>query len=1222
MADIPKLTVFISSPGDVYEERTLAQRAVDRLQSEYAGRAILEPIFWEHEPLAATANFQEQIAQPSSADVMISILWSRLGTRLPKNFTREDGSRYDSGTEYEFEDAVTSFRETGKPHLLVYRKTATPSVSLDDEAALMDRIDQKKKLDGFITRWFHDTEDGSLTAAFHPFESPSEFEQLLEHHMHRLIDRLLPSTGATEGVAKAVWRQGSPFRGLQTFDYEHAPIFFGRTRAIADVLQALRGQADDGRAFVLILGMSGGGKSSLARAGVMPMLTQPGVIEGVGLWRRAVFRPSDVRGNIFLGLATALLRDHGLQLSDTTPDELADVLKASPKAAITMIKAALAADAAEHAAESFGKKAPEARLALLIDQMEEIFTQDWVSDVDRETFIATLDVLARSGRVWILATLRSDLYPRCAKLPTLVTLKEGAGQYDLMPPTATEIGQMVRLPTRAAALRFEEDPATNERLDDMLRDAAAVRPELLPLLEFTLEEIYQRRTEDGILTIEAYRELGGVEGSLARRAEAVFKELGPAVQDALPRVLDALVHVRREERDTIGRRRASSDDFDTDEARALLDAFVSARLFVTELDDHGKASVLVTHEALLWHWPRVSEWVEQNRENLRVHRRLMNAAERWIREERSPDLLLPAGKPLEEARVLIDEEIKLTNFEQAFLDASIARAKRTQRLKAGVVALLAVLAVVASGAAVVANQQRQLANSERTRAEAEAETANRTSEFLVGLFEVSDPSEARGNTVTAREILDAGSRRVESELSDQPEIQAKLMDTMGQVYTSLGLFDRAQPLLEQALERRRASYGERHADVAETLGHMGRTLSYAADFDQAEASYREALAIQRELLEPDDPAIADSLSGLAYVLTEKGEFDEAGGLLEEALGIRRQAYGERHQAIAQNLADLGLNRFDQGDYDAALKLTAESLSMYRALLGSEPHPDVADVINNEAMVKYATGDYAAAEASFRESLEVSRALYGERHPAIATSMNNIAFTLHDQEEFAKAEAMYLDVLVMQRSLLGDEHPDVALALNNLSTVQRDRGDLDGAIVSSRESLDIYRRIHGAQHPDVARGLSNLALLEQEKGDLEAAEQELREALAMREGLLETGHPDIAKSQAALAGVLVESGQYEEGLANASAARETFADALGTDHWRTAAAGSAEGAALTGLGRYEEAETLLLANYAVLEADPAVREIHVQAVLARLEQLYRAWGREAEARRYAALLNES
>src|SRR5690606_31519989 len=181
-------------------------------------------------------------------------------------------------------------------------------------------------------------------------------------------------------------------------------------------------------------GMSGGGKSSLARAGVLPMLTQPGVIEGVGRWRRAVFRPSDVRAALFFGLATAMLREPGPPLEDTSAEEFAEVLRSSPAAAVTLIKTALARDAAEQSARTADRRPPETRLALVIDQMEEIFTQDWVTAPDREKFIDTVDVLARCGRIWIVATFRADMYPRCASLPKLVTLKDGSGQYDLMPP--------------------------------------------------------------------------------------------------------------------------------------------------------------------------------------------------------------------------------------------------------------------------------------------------------------------------------------------------------------------------------------------------------------------------------------------------------------------------------------------------------------------------------------------------------------------------------------------------------------------------------------------------------------------------------------------------------------------------------------------------------------------------------------------------------------------
>ena len=1218
MAEINTIRIFISSPGDVFEERTLAQRVIERVQAEFTGRAVLEPIFWEHEPLLATDTFQTQISMPSEADVMIAILWSRLGTRLPKDFTRKDGSRYQSGTEFEFEDAVEGFRTHGKPQLLVYRKTAKASVQLDDEVALMDRIDQKRKLDAFIENWFHHTEDGSLKAAFHPFESPSEFEQVLERHLRKIVQRALPETGRRNDVTAAVWKKGSPFRGLQSFHYEHAPIFFGRTKAIGDVLELLRRQAAAGRAFVLILGMSGGGKSSLARAGVLPMLTQPGVIEGVGHWRRAVFRPSDVRGNLFVGLATAILREPGLRLEGTSAEELADVLRTSPAAAVTIIKTALAQCAAGQAANTPDKRPPETRLALVVDQMEEIFTQDWVTAEERERLIDTVDQLARSGRVWVVATFRADMYPRCASLPRLVELKEGAGQYDLMPPTATEIGQMVRLPTRAAGLRFEEDFATNERLDDMLRDAAAARPELLPLLQFTLEELYQRRREDGTLTLEAYRELGGVEGSLARRAETVFEKLPREVQAALPRVLDALIHVRREGQEAIGRRRARQTDFETITARDLINAFIEARLFVTELDDDGQASVMVTHEALLWHWPRVKEWIEQNRENLRVHSRVNAAAELWIRENRSPDLLLPPGKPLEEGKVLLESQSTLTSYELAFIEASLAAARKRQYIRHAMVSALGLLALLASLAALFATQQREIADAQRARAQVEAVTAQRTTDFVVGLFEVSDPSESRGKEVTAGEILQAGAARIDRELNDEPEIRARLQETLGKVYLSLGALSDAEPILSQALETRRGLPAPAPGDIASSLHHLGHALALRAKLDEAEKLLSEALDIRRKEYGQSHPAVAESLHWLGYVKGQQGDAVAAEPMLRQAIEMRRATLGQVHLDVAQSLQELGMNQFDQGGFEKAEALLRESLAMRRQLLGTEPHPAVATSLNNLALVVFTRGENAQAGQLFREALEMKQALLPKANNEIAISMNNLAVVLRRSGELKAAEDMFRQALEIQEQVLGSDHTEVATTINNLASLLTAMNRNSEAIELERRALEICRQQHARDHPQTATVLMNLGQWLGEAAAVEEAEALLREAVEMRERLHEADHPNLVMTRIALGNYLADNGRFEEGCALGSNSVTLLSDAFGDGNWRVSVARGLVGACLLAEGRRDEAEAQLLQSLAGLESE-AANLAYKRQTLRRLVSLYEDWNRAGEAARYRRML---
>ena len=148
-------------------------------------------------------------------------------------------------------------------------------------------------------------------------------------------------------------------------------------------------------------------------------------------------------------------------------------------------------------------------------------------------------------------------------------------------------------------------------------------------------------------------------------------------------MLNALVSIGQDGHAAIGRKRAPWADLSTGKGRELVDTFVENRLFVTELADDGSAVVSVAHEALLWHWPRVQDWVAQNRENLRIRGRIAAAAELWHAERRTADLLLPPGKPLLEAEALLEQGMEFHGVEAAFIQASIAREKQAQRVKAG-----------------------------------------------------------------------------------------------------------------------------------------------------------------------------------------------------------------------------------------------------------------------------------------------------------------------------------------------------------------------------------------------------------------------------------------------------------------------------------------------------------------------------------------------------------
>jgi class 3 adenylate cyclase len=257
----------------------------------------------------------------------------------------------------------------------------------------------------------------------------------------------------------------SPFRGLDAFDFEHADRFFGRSHAIATCAERLEQLAASGKAFLLIYGMSGSGKSSLLRAGLLPAITRRDAVAGITLWQRSIIRPSEAPDAI-VSLAAGLVREGALPelTQDKSPTELAELFRSTPDRALSLVRSALAKAAAAN-----GSSPSQARLVLAVDQLEELFTTD-TDPSSREEFVRLLAALASSGLVWMIGTIRADFFHRCGEIPGFSALKDGLSSYELLPPNRAEIAQIIREPARAAGLRFEEDPDRG-RLDDVLQDS-------------------------------------------------------------------------------------------------------------------------------------------------------------------------------------------------------------------------------------------------------------------------------------------------------------------------------------------------------------------------------------------------------------------------------------------------------------------------------------------------------------------------------------------------------------------------------------------------------------------------------------------------------------------------------------------------------------------------------------------------------------------------------
>jgi len=418
------------------------------------------------------------------------------------------------------------------------------------------------------------------------------------------------------------------------------------------------------------------------------------------------------------------------------------------------------------------------------------------------------------------------------------------------------------------------------------------------------------------------------------------------------------------------------------------------------------------------------------------------------------------------------------------------------------------------------------AHVEAETAAREAATARQVADFMVRMFAVSDPDIARGRTITAREILDQGVRRVRTELRDQPQVQARMMSTMGDVYSALGLYEEAEPLLRQALEQKSARSGDDSAETAETCRSLGVLLWRKNDLSSAAAMLDRAIRIHERILGPEHPEVAKDLSAMAAVRLEQGKYQEARALCERALRIDEQALGREDPMVATDLDNLASVLHRQGDLKQAEPLYRQALSIRKKVHGTD-HPDMAQSLNNLATLYQEQGEISEARALSEQALRIDEKVFGPEHPIVAVALSNLAYLIAEQGRYPEAKPLYERALGIAERTLGPWHPQVATILTNLASLKLNLGDTPGAKAMFERALRIDEQAFGADHPDVAVDLNNLATVLSRQGDFAAAQVLLERVRRIYETVLGPEHPDLATTLNNMATNLYAQGKYAE-----------------------------------------------------------------------------------------------
>jgi serine/threonine protein kinase/Tfp pilus assembly protein PilF len=517
------------------------------------------------------------------------------------------------------------------------------------------------------------------------------------------------------------------------------------------------------------------------------------------------------------------------------------------------------------------------------------------------------------------------------------------------------------------------------------------------------------------------------------------------------------------------------------------------------------------------------------------------------------------------ARYLADEPIEARPPSTTYRVRKFVR-----RNKAGVAAIAAVSAALIAGAA-AATVGLVRATRAEAHAKAEAATARQVSDFLVGLFKVSNPDQSLGHTITAREILDSGAAKVETDLVSEPLVQARLMNTIGSVYRELGVYPEAGRLLERSLATRERLLGREAPEVGENLTALGRLFLRQGKYNEAESTLIRAAQVLERTVDGQHPSVRENLEALATVQREKGRYAQADSLSRKILGLLEATRGPNHPDVAEAIVGLAISQAEQGRPAAAESLFRRVLDIRERTVGAI-HSSTARALSNLASSIFEQGRLAEAESLYRRGLGVDTQLYGSDHTQVATDLYNIGNVETGKGNLAAGIGLYRRAQAIWEKRYGPDHPFVAAALTSQSNALSTQNRYREALPLLERALTIRQKTLAPEHPFIATTHNELSIAARQAGRYDDAEKHLQLALELRRKSLEPNSYYIALTLSAQADLARDRRQYME-------AEQLYRQAMA--QWEASGRDEAASSTITqgyvemlrGLGRNAEAAAL-------------------------------------------------